>query len=92
MECIHDTEDFSSICREMCELTCSVESDVSDGDPGSSVDDWDHITWNHILNILAEYRTGPALLKLLRDEEAGRVGITCHFALDVMTYAMGESL
>ena len=87
MECIRDTEDFSSTFREMCELTGSVESDVSDGDSGSSVDD--HNTWNHILNILAEYRTGPALLKLLRDEEAGRVGITCHFALDVMTYAMG---
>ena len=42
-----------------------------------------------LFSTLAEYRTGPTLLKLLRDEEAGRVGITCHFALDVMTYAMG---
>ena len=91
VECIRDTElkIFSSTFREMCELARSVESDVSDGDSGSSVDDWDHNTWNHMLNILAEYRTGPALLKLLRDEEAGRVGITCHFALDVMTYVMG---
>ena len=64
----------------MCELTCSVERDVSDGDSESSVDDWDHNTWNPILDILAEYRTGPTLLKLLRDEVAGRVGITCHFA------------
>ena len=55
----------------MCELTCSVERDVSDADSGSSVDDWDHNTWNPILDILAEYRTGPTLLKLLRDEEAG---------------------
>ena len=74
----------------MCELTCSVKSDVSDGDSGSSVNDWDHYAWNHILNILAEYRTGPILLKLLRDEEAGREGITYHFALDVMTYAMAR--
>ena len=74
----------------MCELTCSVERDVSDDDSGDSVDDWDHNTWNPILDILAEYRTGPALLKLLRDEEAGRVGITCHFALDVVTYGMGR--
>ena len=36
----------------MCELTCSVERDVSDGDSGSSVDDWDHNTWNPILDIL----------------------------------------
>ena len=74
--------------EKMCELTCSVERDVSDGDSESSVDDWDHNTWNPILDVLAEYRTGPTLLKLLRDEEVGRVGITCHFALDVMTYAV----
>ena len=89
MKWTHDTEDFSSIFGEMCELTCSVERDVSDGNSGSSVDDWDHNAWNPILDILAEYRTGPTLLKLLQDEEAGRVGITCHFALDVITYAMG---
>ena len=64
----------------MCELTCSVERDVSDGNSGSGVDDWDHNAWIPIL---------PTLLKLLRDEEAGRVGISCHFALDVVTYAMG---
>ena len=58
----------------MRELTCSVKSDVSDGDSGSSVDDRDHNTWNHILDILAGSRTGPALLKLLRDEEAGACG------------------
>ena len=86
MEWTHDTGDFSSIFGEMCELTCSVERDVSDGNYGSSVDDWDHNAWNPIL---AEYRTGQTLLKLLRDEEAGRAGITCHFALDVVTYAIG---
>ena len=90
VKCIRDTEDFSSTLREMCELACSVGSDVSDGDSGSSVDDWDHNTWNPLLNILAEYSTGPVLLKLLQDEEAGRMVITSHFALDVMTYAVGE--
>ena len=90
VKCIRDTEYFSSTLREMCELACSVERDVSDGNSGSSVDDWDHNTWNHLFNILAEYRTGPALLKLLRDEEAGRRGITCHFALDVMDVRHGR--
>ena len=89
MEWTHDTEDFSSIFAEMCELTSNVERDVSNGGSGSSVDDWDHNTWNPILDMLAEYRTGPTLLKLLRDEEVGRVGITCHFALDVITCAVG---
>ena len=72
MKCIRVTEDFSSTLREMCELACSAGSDVSDGDSGSSVDDWDHNTWNPLLDMLAEYRTGPVLLKLLRDEEAAR--------------------
>ena len=71
------------------DLYCSVERDVSEGNSGSCVDDWDHNARNPILDILAEYRTGPTLLKLLRDEEVGRVGITCHFALDVVTYAIG---
>ena len=66
----------------MCELARSVGSDV---DSGSSVDDWRHKIWNPLLDI-----TGPALLKFLQDEEAGRVGITSHFALDVMTRAVGE--
>ena len=82
MKCIRDTEDFSSTLREMRESACRVGSDVSDGDSGSSVDDWDHNTWNPLLNILAEYRTGPVLLKLLRDEEAERLGITCHFGVE----------
>ena len=89
MEWTHDTEDFSSIFGKMCELTRNVERDVSNGGSGSSVDDWDHNTWNPVLDMLAEYRTGPTLLKLLRDEEVGRVGITCHFALDVITCAVG---
>ena len=76
MEWTHDTEDFSSMFGEMCELTRNVERDVSDGDSGSSVDDWDHNTWNPILDMLAEYRTGPTLLKLLRDEEVGRVWVS----------------
>ena len=71
----------------MCELARSVGSDV---DSGSSVDDWRHKIWNPLLDILAEYRTGPALLKFLQDEEAGRVGITSHFPLDVMTRAVAE--
>ena len=90
VKCIRDTGDFSSILREMCELACSVGSDVSDGDLGVAWTIWDHNTWNPLLNILAEFRTGPVLLKLLQDEEAGRMGITSHFALDVMTYAVGE--
>ena len=35
----------------MCELTCSVERDVSNGNSWSSVDDWDHNAWNPILDI-----------------------------------------
>ena len=87
MKFVRDTEDFSSTLRKMCELARSVGSDV---DSGSSVDDWEHNTWNPLLDILAECRTGPVLLKFLQDEEAGRMGITSHFALDVMTYAVGE--
>ena len=87
MKFVRDTEDFSSTLRKMCELARSVGSDV---DSGSSVDDWEHNTWNPLLDILAEYRTGPVLLKFLQDEEAGRMGITSHFALDVMTYAVGD--
>ena len=71
----------------MCEIARSVGSDV---DCGSSADDWEHNIWNPLLDILAEYRTGPALLKFLHDEEAGRMGITSHFALDVTTHAVGE--
>ena len=71
----------------MCELARSVDSDV---DSGSSVDDWGHNTWNPLLDILAVYRTGPVLSKFLQDDEAGRMGITSHFALDVMTCAVCE--
>ena len=87
MRFVRDTEDFSSTLRKMCELARSVGSDV---DSRSGVDDSEHNTWNPLLNILAEYRTGPVLLKLQQDEEAGRMEITSHFALDVMTYAVGE--
>ena len=65
----------------MCELAHSIGSDA---DSGSSMGDWGHNSWNDLLDMLAEYRTGPVLLRFLQDEEAGRVGITSHFALDVM--------
>ena len=53
--------------------------------PTDSMGDWGHNIWNPPLDMLAEYRTGPVLLGFLQDEEAGRVGITSHFAVDVMS-------
>ena len=70
----------------MCELAHSIGSDA---DSGSSVGDWEHNIWNPLLDMLAEYRTGP-VLRFLQDEEAGPIGITSHFALDVMSRAVGE--
>ena len=62
----------------------------SDADSDNSSGDWGHNIWNHLLDMLAEYQTGPVLLRFLQDEEAGRVRITSHFALDVMSHAMGQ--
>ena len=39
----------------MCELTCSVERDVSDNS-GSCVDDWDCNVWNPNLDMLDRHR------------------------------------
>ena len=71
----------------MCELACSVDSDV---DSDSSIGDGGHNIWNPLLDVMVEYRTGPVLLRFLQDEEAGRVGLTSHFALDVMSHAAGQ--
>ena len=67
----------------MCELACCVDSDV---DSDSTIGDGEHNTWNPLLDVMVDYRTGPVLLKFLQDEEAGRVGLTSHFALDVMSH------
>ena len=66
-----------------CELAHSIGSDA---ESDSSMCDWGHNIWNPLLDMMAEYRTGPVLLRFL--QEAGRVGITSHFALDVMSHAM----
>ena len=71
----------------MCELACSVDSDV---DSDSSIGDGGHNIWNPLLDVMAEYRTEPMLLRFLQGEEAGRVGLTSHFALDVMSHAAGQ--
>ena len=62
----------------------------SEADSDSSIGDWGHNIWNPLLDMLAECRTGPVLLRFMQDGEAGRVGITSHFALDVMSHAMGQ--
>ena len=88
---VHDAETerrhFSSIFGKRCELAHSFGSDA---DSDSSIGDLGHNTWNPLLDMIAEYRTGLVLLRFLQDEEAGRVGITSHFALDVMSHAMGQ--
>ena len=61
MKFVRDTEDFSSTLRKMCEFARSVCSDVNSG---SSVDDWEHNTWNTLLDKLAEYRTAPVLSEI----------------------------
>ena len=71
MKFVRDTEDFSSTLKKMCELARSVGSDV---DSGSSVDNWEHNTWNPLLDILAEYRTGPALAETSARRRGGTYG------------------
>ena len=42
----------------------------------------DHNMWNVGLNLITELSTGLHIQSCLRDEELGRVAISCHFAVD----------
>ena len=64
---------FSSIFKLMCG---EIQEDCSDASVFDCSDDWEHNFWNPLIDEVAEYRIGPVI-----------VGLTCHFALDVVTQA-----
>ena len=48
----------------------SFESDIAN-----------HITWN-LLNLVSHFDFGAKIQENLEDEELGRLGLSCHLALD----------
>ena len=70
------------MCGEIHSFGSNVSSEVNS-------EGWEHNIWNPLLDALAEYRSG-LVLEFLQDATAGRVGLTSHFALDVITHATAK--
>ena len=51
--------------------------------PETSVEQ-DHNMWNEVPNLIIQHHTGLFFKSRLRDEELGRVAISCHFAVDCL--------
>ena len=50
----------------------------------------DHNMWNVGLNLITELSTGLHIQSCLREEELGRVAISCHFAVDCQCAELDE--
>ena len=65
----------------MCELH---EEQLSASDD----DEEDQISWNVLLDLISSFDFGTRIQLSLADEELGRVGQTCHYAMDCLCEEM----
>ena len=50
----------------------------------SDDDEEDHNTWNVLLDLITSFDFGARIQLILADEELGRVGLNCHYAMDCL--------
>ena len=50
----------------------------------SDADEEDHNTWNVLLDLITNFYFRARIQSSLADEELGRVGLSCHYAMDCL--------
>ena len=59
---------------------CELDEELS----ASNDDEEGHNTWNVLLDLTTNFDFGARIQSSLADEELGRAGLSCHYAVDCM--------
>ena len=73
--------------RTMCEFPAAVLSDSEESEDLAAQN-----TSNNLLDAVSNFHYGERLGECLSDIELGRLGLTCHFALDCLCDFWGTSI